>query len=295
MTDIADGLKLVRVVPYSATYGEALRVGETFHQCYESRGINEVRYHPRYRYLMDLETCRRTIHDPAERLNEYIKHAKGYSRIVHYRAREFHLEMLDPTNVCYRLYREEDSEVVGYVSMSYPDGLDTGFKEESMVTGVWHSMYINWLKWKYWVIDRITDVISPWLKRLIKEATEQYYSTVPNNEELSKKSYEELEKANYPMDKYVYIRHVFLTPEYQGKGIAKRMLTYALNNIPDGQTGFHSSDSTAIGPLKISLLASDEGRGLYTKLGFKDQTVRYIDTTGGQISTRKMDRKAKLG
>lgn len=294
MTSIADGLWLEKVVPYSATYGEALRVGDTFLQCYKSRGINELRYHPRYRYLMDLETCRKTIHDPAERMKEYVKHAQGYSRIAHYRAREFHLEMLEPRNVCYRLYREADNEVVGYVSMTYPEGLDTGFNEESAVKGIWRSIYINWLKWKYWIIGMITDVCSPWLQQLIQEATVRYNSTVPSSEELSKKSYEELEKTNYPLDKYVYIRHVFLVPEYQGQGIAKRMLTYALDDIPDGRTEFHSHESTAIGPLKASLLATDEGRALYAKLGFREQTVQYIDTSSGQISTRKMDRKAKL-
>lgn len=282
-------LRLQKVVPFTATYTDGLRVGEVFHRSNQNLEALTIRYEPKYRFLMDLDRCRKTIHDPQERIKEYIRHAKGYSKVIHYRAREFHLEMLNPRAECYLLTRDDD-EIEAYFSLVYPPGVLEP-PRQCIFRQIWNLVWFNWYKLKYRVINWFADPSRKTFVEEVKKSVVDYKQLVPDQKTLANMSFEELEKANYPLNEYVWIHQVFLTPEYQGQGIAKKLMVHALGNAKKGSTVFTYNNSRAVGPLKFNLFATEEGKGLYTRMGFKEQTSATV--TEGEMAYKltRMDRK----
>jgi GNAT superfamily N-acetyltransferase len=285
-------LRLQKVVPFTSTYKDGLRVGEAFHRSNQNLEALTIRYEPRYRFVMDLEQCRKTILDPQERIKEYIRHAKGYSKVIHYRAREFHLEMLNPRAECYLLSRDDD-EIVGYFSLVYPHGILEP-PRQCIFKKLWNLVMINWYKWKYRVINWFADPSRRTFVEAVKQSAADYKQLVPDEKTLANMSYEELEKANYPLNKYVWIHQVFLTPEYQGQGIAKKLMVYALENATDATTEFTYNTSRAVGPLKFNLFATEEGKGLYARMGFQEQISANITDGDKCYKLTRMDRKVRI-
>lgn len=286
------GLRLQKVVPFTSTYKDGLRVGEAFHRSNQNLEALTIRYNPKYRFLMDLKRCRNTILDPQERLKEYIKHANGYAKVIHYRAREFHLEMLNPRAECYLLSRDDD-EIVGYFSLVYPPGILES-PRQCIFRQLWNFVKFNWYKWKYRVINWFADPSRREFVDTVKQSTEDYKRLVPDEATLANMSYEALGKVNYPLNKYVWIHQVFLTPEYQGQGIAKKLMNYALENATDATTEFTYNTAKAVGPLKFNLFATEEGKGLYIRMGFQEQITANITVGEMCYKLTRMDRKVKI-
>lgn len=268
-------IEIRRIESTKVVYDDSVGVGGVVMESLVDPVAVSLRYREESRFLLDLERCRRVLLHPMERVREYIRQAQEYERVVHYWARQFHRDMVTPRTVCYGAYREQDNALIGYVSVQKP--------QESVRMSLWSRIYEYWLKIKYKILDLFFDPTNPQFHHIVTQSIEEYSQCVPSQDGLAKMTYEQLKFANYPLNRYHYIKHLLILPEYQEKGIIEHLLTTVIQDLPNAPIEFHSKGQVALGPSKINIVATEEFKRICSSLGFIKQTTYTIDTHEGAI------------
>lgn len=87
--------------------------------------------------------------------------------------------------------------------------------------------------------------------------------------EMAHMSRDELSKARYSAAEYSWCQLCAVSSSCHGKGYGKKLFQYAMEHIPKLEPVFKDGDVQSQGPAKLALFATEAGRPLYEKLGWR--------------------------
>lgn len=251
-------------------YDQLLRIADMQCRGFEEDEMVKALRGPRYAVNPRYTVVRQGVRDPRERLNEMVAWAESYRVLVHAAARQLHLTLLGRGNEVYIVADRETETPVGLAIWEYPAYMQDELERQLGRKGLLWPLYKLWIKLKYAIPELLLTLrgIHPFKNHLTtqikRERLEHLYPKM-KAQELIGLSQEKLEKAFYPLELMIHLKHLVISPDYHRRGLGKKLINYCLETIPNVPTPLSKSVS---GPQKIYLESSPSGFGLYQKSGW---------------------------
>ncbi|KAA8916907.1 hypothetical protein TRICI_001026 [Trichomonascus ciferrii] len=259
-----------RLIPSEVTYLELLDIADMQCRGFEEDEMVKVLRGPRYAVNPRYTVLLQGIQDPRERLNEMVSWTKNYQILVHAAARVLHLILLGRGNDVYIAVDRATDKPAGLAIWEYPAHMQDDLEAKAGRKGLFYTFHKLWIQLKYAIpefllkVQRIHPFDNHLSTKLKKERLEHLYPKT-KAEELIGLSQEKLEKAFYPLELMVHLKHLVISPDYRLRGLGKKLLSYSLENIPNVPAPLSKSVS---GPQKLYLVSSPDGFALYQKTGW---------------------------
>ncbi|CAN6674453.1 hypothetical protein TRVA0_054S00122 [Trichomonascus vanleenenianus] len=292
-------LVIERVDPWKFTFTDAIALVEAQRCGFVDDPLARYVYAKELQFDFDIFSLRKSIADPRERLAKFVRQAKDYDYCMKHEARSMWQLLLGKDIVAYATYEvDEESgnkQMVGCAIWKIPGYM---VPEVQLHSGILWNLY----RWTKSLQLRIVNAFArgfrepPFLNsRLFQFAADRDAEIISQRKsaaELSTMSREKLEDAVYPVDYMHYLMIYCVTLDNQRKGIGGKMLDYCLKSLPTTEPVFRCGTNSATGPLRYYLEATDKGRGLYAKYGFKP-VYRYVgDYAGIEIASTIMIKRS---
>lgn len=280
-------MSVERINPRALTYDEALDIGHVITRSFSQdslfRHVAGEKYVGGMDYAASLKLSSRSsnfslglsgITSPQERVNK-----TSYDLIVRSWANLVYKGAFQPGHDFYRLvlYNDEDNGdgkpiTIGVAIWTYPKYMHPQLEFELDRSGLWFKIQRLYVKFRVWLSNfwhltlprRENPVFNRELMKFARTRTAEFYSKLTDDEFLDLPE-DEIAETPYPKQYMIYLMLFGVLPEYMGSGFGKRLLQGSLNSIPNTKLYLNNK----VYPQKLHLEATDPGRPLYEKFGFK--------------------------
>ncbi|CAN6674931.1 hypothetical protein TRVA0_073S00122 [Trichomonascus vanleenenianus] len=243
----------------------------------------------------DYKVIRHSIRDPRERLKELQARAERYSLWINGWARWLYSKMAESGTNTFVLCEKTEAErnprkdrVVGYSLWHYPDYMTAELDASLGRTGVWwwikKNIKLAWYALQdfwYFTLGYYHHPVDNKRFHQFQNAMHDKFKPNVTEAELQGLDEEALKYAAYPEESMVYLSYFAIDPDYQGKGLGKRLMKESLDHIPVELPPFG-------GPQKMFLEASPAGKPLYEKFGFEEKNFIKLNFNNHSIDATLM-------